>query len=146
METDPLKSRTKPKTSDKAANPRKASVARLVQSTEPNIDDDAEDRARSGVQSLGRAFGILEDRTCACRAPSMPPARLSLSISDVKAAWPSARSQASPLKMKRSCLSTAQRCGAAVARVGRDDSTLTKTQPSTSMRPQQGDTSASAKG
>jgi DNA-binding IclR family transcriptional regulator len=32
-----------------------------VQSTEPNIDDDAEDRQRSGVQSLGRAFAILEE-------------------------------------------------------------------------------------
>src|SRR4249919_3153511 len=37
------------------------SVARLVQSTEPNIDGDAEDRQRSGVQSLGRAFAILEE-------------------------------------------------------------------------------------
>jgi DNA-binding IclR family transcriptional regulator len=54
-------SRTKLKTSDKPASPRKTSVARLVQSTEPNIDDDAEDRARSGVQSLGRAFAILEE-------------------------------------------------------------------------------------
>jgi IclR family KDG regulon transcriptional repressor len=54
-------SRTKLKTSDKPASPRKTSVARLVQSTEQNIDDDAEDRARSGVQSLGRAFAILEE-------------------------------------------------------------------------------------
>jgi IclR family transcriptional regulator, KDG regulon repressor len=54
-------SRTKLKTSEKPASPRKASIARLVQSTEPNIDDDAEDRARSGVQSLGRAFAILEE-------------------------------------------------------------------------------------
>jgi IclR family KDG regulon transcriptional repressor len=54
-------SRTKLKTSDKPASPRKTSVARLVQSTEPNIDDDAEDRARGGVQSLGRAFAILEE-------------------------------------------------------------------------------------
>jgi IclR family transcriptional regulator, KDG regulon repressor len=54
-------SRTKLKTSDKPASPRKTSVARLVQSTEPNIDDDAEDRQRSGVQSLGRAFAILEE-------------------------------------------------------------------------------------
>jgi IclR family KDG regulon transcriptional repressor len=54
-------SRTKLKTSDKPASPRKSSVARLVQSTEPNIDDDAEDRQRSGVQSLGRAFAILEE-------------------------------------------------------------------------------------
>jgi len=58
---DSVTSRTKLKTSDKPASPRKTSVARLVQSTEPNIDDDAEDRARSGVQSLGRAFAILEE-------------------------------------------------------------------------------------
>ncbi|SDI07661.1 MULTISPECIES: IclR family transcriptional regulator [Bradyrhizobium] len=56
-----MTSRTKLKTSDKPASPRKTSVARLVQSTEQNIDDDAEDRARSGVQSLGRAFAILEE-------------------------------------------------------------------------------------
>src|SRR5260221_1181857 len=58
---DSVTSRTKLKTSDKPASPRKTSVARLVPSTEPNIDDDAEDRARSGVQSLGRAFAILEE-------------------------------------------------------------------------------------
>ena len=56
-----MKSRNKLKTSEKPANPRKAAVARLVQSSEPNIDDDAEDRQRSGVQSLGRAFAILEE-------------------------------------------------------------------------------------
>ena len=56
-----MTSRTKLKASDKPASPRKTSVARLVQSTEPNIDDDAEDRQRSGVQSLGRAFAILEE-------------------------------------------------------------------------------------
>ena len=32
-----------------------------MQSSEPNIDDDAEDRQRVGVQSLGRAFAILEE-------------------------------------------------------------------------------------
>jgi IclR family KDG regulon transcriptional repressor len=56
-----VKSPTKLKTSEKPANPRKAAVARLVQSTGANIDDDAEDRQRSGVQSLGRAFAILEE-------------------------------------------------------------------------------------
>ena len=56
-----MKSRTKPKTSDKPASPRKMTIARLVPSSEPNIDDDAEDRQRSGVQSLGRAFSILEE-------------------------------------------------------------------------------------
>src|SRR5882762_4814686 len=58
---DSVTSRTKLKTSDKPASPRKTSIARLVQSTEPNIDDDAEDKQRSGIQSLGRAFAILEE-------------------------------------------------------------------------------------
>ena len=56
-----MKSRTKPKPSDKPASPRKTVIAQLVPSSEPNIDDDAEDRQRSGVQSLGRAFAILEE-------------------------------------------------------------------------------------
>jgi DNA-binding IclR family transcriptional regulator len=56
-----VKSRTKPKTSEKPATPRKTAVARLVQSNAPNIDDDAEERQRGGVQSLGRAFAILEE-------------------------------------------------------------------------------------
>ena len=56
-----MKARTKPKTSEKPAPSRKTSVARLVPSREPNIDDDAEDRQRGGVQSLGRAFAILEE-------------------------------------------------------------------------------------
>jgi IclR family transcriptional regulator, KDG regulon repressor len=55
-----VKSRTKPKTSDKPTGPRKTAIARLVASSEPNIDDEAEDRQRGGVQSLGRAFAILE--------------------------------------------------------------------------------------
>jgi DNA-binding IclR family transcriptional regulator len=61
VEIRSVKSRTKPKPAEKPATPRKAAVARLVQSSEPNIDDDAEDRQRSGVQSLGRAFSILEE-------------------------------------------------------------------------------------
>jgi IclR family transcriptional regulator, KDG regulon repressor len=57
-----VKSRTKLKTSDKPASPRKTAIARLVQPAETNIDDDAEDRQRAGgVQSLGRAFAILEE-------------------------------------------------------------------------------------
>jgi IclR family KDG regulon transcriptional repressor len=56
-----VKSRTKLKTGDKPPAPRKTVIAHLVQSSEPNIDDDAEDRQRSGVQSLGRAFSILEE-------------------------------------------------------------------------------------
>ena len=56
-----MKARTKVKASEKPAAPRKSAVARLVQSNEPTIDDEAEDRARGGVQSLGRAFAILEE-------------------------------------------------------------------------------------
>jgi len=56
-----VKSRTKPKPAEKPASPHKTAVARLVQSSAPTIDDDAEDRQRSGVQSLGRAFAILEE-------------------------------------------------------------------------------------
>ena len=56
-----MKSRTKLKTSEKPAAPRKTAVARLVQSNAPTIDDDAEERQRGGVQSLGRAFSILEE-------------------------------------------------------------------------------------
>ncbi len=45
----------------KSAKPGKQAVARLVQDAGSDIDDDAEDKQRSGVQSLGRAFGILEE-------------------------------------------------------------------------------------
>jgi len=55
-----VKARAKPKASGKPSGPRRASIARLVPSSEPNIDDEAEDRQRGGVQSLGRAFAILE--------------------------------------------------------------------------------------
>jgi IclR family transcriptional regulator, KDG regulon repressor len=56
-----VKSRTKPTTSEKPAASRKVSLARLVPSTEPDIDDEAEERTRGGVQSLGRAFLVLEE-------------------------------------------------------------------------------------
>ena len=53
--------RTKQKTPEKPAAPRKAAVAKLVPPPQhDDIDDDADDRQRVGVQSLGRAFGILE--------------------------------------------------------------------------------------
>jgi DNA-binding IclR family transcriptional regulator len=39
----------------------KAEIARLVIPAQGDIDDDAEDRQRVGVQSLGRAFAILEE-------------------------------------------------------------------------------------
>jgi IclR family transcriptional regulator, KDG regulon repressor len=54
-----VKARAKPKT-ERPARPRRATIARLVPSSEPNIDDEAEDRQRGGVQSLSRAFAILE--------------------------------------------------------------------------------------
>ncbi len=55
-----MKSRTKTKAREKsvAAN---AKIALVVEPSRPDIDDDAEDRQRVGVQSLGRAFGILEE-------------------------------------------------------------------------------------
>ena len=53
--------RTKQTTPEKPASPRKAAVAKLVPPQQhDDIDDDADDRQRVGVQSLGRAFGILE--------------------------------------------------------------------------------------
>lgn len=45
----------------KLAKPGKTAVPRLVQNSDADIDTDAEDRQRAGVQSLGRAFGILEE-------------------------------------------------------------------------------------
>jgi DNA-binding IclR family transcriptional regulator len=52
-----LRTRTKLKGTAKPA-PR---IARLVPPAQADIDDDAEDRQRVGVQSLGRAFAILEE-------------------------------------------------------------------------------------
>jgi len=56
-----LKPRTKPKAGEKPAILRKAAIARLVQPPQGDIDDDAGDRQRGGIQSLGRAFSILEE-------------------------------------------------------------------------------------
>ena len=56
-----MKPRTKPKTVEKPASLRKAAIARLVQPAQGDIDDDADDRQRGGIQSLGRAFSILEE-------------------------------------------------------------------------------------
>jgi DNA-binding IclR family transcriptional regulator len=59
-----VKARAKPKLSDKPSeksSTRRAAIARLLPSSEPNIDDEAEERQRAGVQSLGRAFAILEE-------------------------------------------------------------------------------------
>jgi DNA-binding IclR family transcriptional regulator len=53
-----LRTRTKSKAAEK---PVASHVARLVQPSHADIDDDAEDRQRAGIQSLGRAFAILEE-------------------------------------------------------------------------------------
>ena len=51
--------KTKARSKPPASPARK--IARLVEPLQPDIDDDAEDRQRVGVQSLGRAFAILEE-------------------------------------------------------------------------------------
>jgi IclR family transcriptional regulator, KDG regulon repressor len=56
-----VRTKTKTKAVEKAPAPIKAKVARLVQLAQGDIDDEAEDRQRVGVQSLGRAFAILEE-------------------------------------------------------------------------------------
>jgi IclR family transcriptional regulator, KDG regulon repressor len=56
-----VRSRTKQKSREKPASLGEATIAKLVQPVEGDIDGDAEDRQRAGVQSLGRAFGILEE-------------------------------------------------------------------------------------
>jgi DNA-binding IclR family transcriptional regulator len=53
--------RTKAAAPDKAPVPVKAKIARPIGPVQTNIDDDAEDKQRSGIQSLGRAFAILEE-------------------------------------------------------------------------------------
>ena len=56
-----MRQRTRLTTGEKPASPRKSAVARLLPPAPADIDDDAEDRQRVGVQSLGRAFAILEE-------------------------------------------------------------------------------------
>jgi IclR family KDG regulon transcriptional repressor len=56
-----VRTKTRRKAAEKPVAPVRAKVARLVQPTQPDIDDEAEDRQRVGVQSLGRAFAILEE-------------------------------------------------------------------------------------
>ena len=56
-----MKSRPKLKTGEKPATTRKTLITRLIPSSASSIDDEAEDRQRGGVQSLGRAFSILEE-------------------------------------------------------------------------------------
>jgi IclR family KDG regulon transcriptional repressor len=56
-----LRARTKTRTAEKPAASAKAKIARLVEPSQADIDDDAEIRQRVGVQSIGRAFAILEE-------------------------------------------------------------------------------------
>ena len=58
-----MRSRTKSKANFDVRRPARAGVpiARIVEKTRPDIDDDVEDRARGGIQSIGRAFAILEE-------------------------------------------------------------------------------------
>jgi len=54
--------RTRAKAKDTEGSARtSAKIPALVQVAPPDIDDEAEDRQRSGVQSLSRAFAILEE-------------------------------------------------------------------------------------
>ena len=56
-----MRPRTKANASENPSALAKVAIARLVEPSQPDIDDDAEDRQRVGVQSLGRAFAILEE-------------------------------------------------------------------------------------
>jgi DNA-binding IclR family transcriptional regulator len=56
-----LRPRSTPKTTEKPERLRKADIAKLVAPARDDIDNEAEERQRGGVQSLGRAFAILEE-------------------------------------------------------------------------------------
>lgn len=56
-----MRTQTKTKARLKPTVPPARKVARLLEPVRPNIDDDAADRHRVRVQSLGRAFAILEE-------------------------------------------------------------------------------------
>ena len=58
-----MRSRAKRKSRAERARPVRAGVAiaRVAENRQSDIDDDVEDRARGGVQSIGRAFSILEE-------------------------------------------------------------------------------------
>jgi IclR family KDG regulon transcriptional repressor len=55
------RAKSKPVAKPDSAAPARAKMARLVRPSRPPTDDDAKDRQRVGIQSLGRAFGILEE-------------------------------------------------------------------------------------
>src|SRR5437899_12841521 len=54
-----MRSKTKP--AENAPAPPKTKIAQLAESAQADIDDEAEDKQRGGIQSLGRAFAILEE-------------------------------------------------------------------------------------
>jgi IclR family transcriptional regulator, KDG regulon repressor len=54
-----VKSKSRPERSLSARD--SAAIVRIGKNPPPDIDDDVEDRARGGVQSIGRAFAILEE-------------------------------------------------------------------------------------
>ena len=58
-----MRSRAKSKTNVEPRRPVRGrpAIARIVRHPLPDIDDDVEDRARGGLQSIGRAFAILEE-------------------------------------------------------------------------------------
>lgn len=57
-----LRTRAKPSTEDGPRRPARGAGPVAVHSDLPDIDEDVEDRSRSGgVQSIGRAFAILEE-------------------------------------------------------------------------------------
>ena len=56
-----MRTQTRAKARVKPAVSPSRKIARLLEPLRPNIDDDAADRQRVRVQSLGRAFAILEE-------------------------------------------------------------------------------------
>jgi IclR family transcriptional regulator, KDG regulon repressor len=56
-----VRARGKTRLHEKPAASAKPAIARLVKPPRADIDDDADGRQRVGVQSLGRAFAILEE-------------------------------------------------------------------------------------
>jgi len=59
--------RTKLKTGEKPAGPRKTAIARLCSPVQRDIDDDAGDRQRVGVQSLGARLRSSKEVRAASR-------------------------------------------------------------------------------
>src|SRR5205807_10462558 len=57
----PVRMRSKTKPAENAPAPPKTKIALLAESAQADIDDEAEDKQRGGIQSLGRAFAILEE-------------------------------------------------------------------------------------